>query len=99
MSLTIARRCTIADAQRLITRDVLATLLRFARRKDAWTPEALVEAGVPGELVTVLVVDPRAQLEAARVSLTRRQRTDPTRTYVWGPDIRNLLVGWGVLRG
>lgn len=61
--------------------------------RDAYTPDALVQAGVPPELVRTLLVDPkRASPEHARLSVTGRKRTTtPTLEYGWGPDVNYLL--------
>jgi hypothetical protein len=61
-------------------------------RDDAYTPGALIEAGVPAALVRTLIADgPRAVPERARESVTGRRRSEPTTHYVWGPDARRLL--------
>jgi hypothetical protein len=64
-------------------------------RPIAWTPEALVAAGYTPEDVNRWLVDgPRAVPERARLSVTGRKRTpQPTRRYVWGPDLRFLAGG------
>ena len=64
-------------------------------RKEAWDPDALVEAGFDPQLVrTWLVSGPNAVPERARLSLHGRKRTiDPTTRYVWGPDLEFLAAG------
>lgn len=67
-------------------------LSRLHLRDDAYTPNALVDAGVPADLVRALIADgPRAVPERARESMTGRKRSQPTVHYVWGPDARRLL--------
>lgn len=61
-------------------------------RDDAYTPGALIDAGVPADLVRTLIADgPRAVPERAREAMTGRKRSQPTTNYVWGPDARRLL--------
>lgn len=66
--------------------------IRFAA--TAYTPDALLDAGLPAPLVKRLLADgPRAVPERARVSVTGRGRTtEPTRHYVWGPDAAALCA-------
>lgn len=68
------------------------TPLRLA--DTAYTPDALIDAGLPAALVKRLLADgPRAVPERARVSVTGRARTtEPTTHYVWGPDAMTLLA-------
>lgn len=67
--------------------------MRLRLADTAYTPDALVDAGLPAALVKRLMADgPRAVPERARVAVTGRKRTvEPTRHYVWGPDARTLL--------
>lgn len=66
-----------------------AELLKKLSRKIAWTPEALVAAGLPPEKVRLmLATGSRAIAERPRVSVQGWKRSEPTRHYVWGPDIR-----------
>lgn len=67
------------------------TVLGLFMRPVAWAPEALIEAGIESRAVRTWIADgPRAVPERARLSLRTRKRTEPTRTYVWGPDLRFL---------
>ena len=84
---------TSTEARALLTPAAVRTLRTVAGRKDAFTPDALVEAGVPGTLVRVLLVRDDAPPMRARVGLRRRTRVE-THTYVWGPDVAGLLKGW-----
>jgi hypothetical protein len=60
--------------------------------KDAYTLEAVIEAGLTPEQARLCLADgPRAVPERARVSMTGRKRTEPTTRYVWGPDANWLL--------
>lgn len=62
-------------------------------RKEAYTLDALAEAGVPEGLLRMMLVDSRrAPQERARLSMTGRKRTEPTLDYAWGPDV-NFLLG------
>jgi hypothetical protein len=61
-------------------------------KAEAWTVAAVVEAGVPDEMARKALVDgPRAEPMRARVSLHGRVRTEPTRHYVWGPDLAFVM--------
>lgn len=62
-------------------------------RRAAYCPQALVDAGIPSHVVRTLLADgPRAVPERAYVGLHGRRRTpEPTREYVWGPDVEVLL--------
>ena len=82
---------TAAAARQLLTPPVRATLAKC--RRGAYLPEALSSAGVPGDLVRVLIVPDHAPAERARVALDSRKRIDTTR-YVWAADINNYLKGW-----
>lgn len=68
--------------------------MRLHLADAAYTPDALIDAGLPAALVKRLMADgPRAVPERARVSVAGRKRTvEPTRHYVWGPDARTLLA-------
>lgn len=70
-------------------------------RKAAYTVEAIVAAGVPGEVARTLVADgPRAVPERALVAVTGRTRTkQPITGYVWGPDAMALLASRAELEG
>ncbi len=60
---------------------------------DAFTVACVVAAGIPDSVARRAVVDgPRATPQRARIALGKRTRTEPTTTYVWGPDLR-FLVG------
>lgn len=61
---------------------------------DAYTPEALMDAGLDYKVVKTLLADgPRAVPERPRTTLTGRGREkEPTTRYVWGPDARVLLA-------
>lgn len=62
-------------------------------RNEAYTPNALIDAGLAADVVRTLIVDgPRAVPERARESLTGRKRTQPTVHHVWGCDARALLA-------
>lgn len=59
---------------------------------QAFTVEAVVEAGVPHETALLAIADgPRAVPTRARMTLTGRAWTEPTRRYVWGSDLVFLL--------
>lgn len=59
---------------------------------DAFTPECVIEAGIPPKLAHNAVVDGRrATPQRARESLSGRKRTEPTTRYVWGPDLRFIM--------
>ena len=68
--------------------------MRLRLADTAYTPDALIDAGLPPALVQRLLADgPRAVPERARVSVTGRKRTpEPIRHYAWGPDVRTLLA-------
>ncbi len=79
----------------LVSLEVTACLERFGVVRDAFTPDALVDAGVPAALVNLLIADGRdAVPERPRLSITGGGRADEeTRRYVWGPDVAAFLVG------
>lgn len=65
-------------------------LLNKLSRKLAWTPDALIDAGIPADQVSKMIASgPRATPERPRVSVNgwKRER-EATRYYIWGPDIR-----------
>lgn len=65
--------------------------MRFSA--DAYSLEAVVNAGVPAKVARALVVDgPRAVPERPRVSTSRRGRGPETTSYIWGPDANALLA-------
>ena len=61
----------------------------------AWTPDALIDAGLDAKHVMCWRVDPKtATPERARLSIHGRKRTTATTTdYIWGPDLRFLTEG------
>lgn len=62
-------------------------------KADAYTLEAVVEAGVPARIARKLLADGPANVpERPRTSLVRRGRASETRAYVWGPDAVALLL-------
>ncbi len=63
-------------------------------KKDAYTLNAVVEAGIAPALAKTLLADgPRCVPERARLSIHGRKRTtNPTTSYVWGPDANTLLA-------
>src|SRR5688500_1941494 len=66
---------------------------RMTLRKDAYTLEALIEAGVPAQVARTLLADgARAIPMRPRVALTGRRRAPLTTAYVWGPDAAVLLA-------
>jgi len=68
--------------------DVLAA--RLAR--DAYSVEALIDAGLSHDQAVRLVVDgPRVTPKRPRLSLTGRTRGPLTTTYIWGPDAAVLI--------
>lgn len=84
----------LIEARNLLTPATRAVLAKVATKKDAFTPEALAEAGVPAPLITAMLVAPdHAPMEKARVSLHGRARIE-TRNYIWGPDVAGMLRGW-----
>lgn len=66
-----------------------------ALKRDAYTLDAVIEAGIPPAVARTLVADgPNAVPERARTSIEGRGRTkDPIRDYVWGPDAMVILAG------
>lgn len=69
-------------------------LLAIVRRQEAYTPEALINAGFDPKLVQRAIVDGRhATPERARTKVFGRGRTEPTTFYVWGPDFGFLAEG------
>lgn len=66
--------------------------LRLA--KDAYTPEALMDAGVDPMVVRTLLADgPNAVPERPRLAVNGRKRAkEATSKYVWGPDAMTLLA-------
>ena len=78
------------------------TRLASRLRADAYTADALIEAGGPSAAARTLLADgPRAVLERPRLSLTGRRRGPPTTVYVWGPDAARLLSDerWEAIHG
>ena len=66
--------------------------MKLKLRNDAYTPDALEEAGVPGDVVRTLLADgPNAVPEKPLLSLTSRRRGELTTRYIWGPDAEVLL--------
>lgn len=62
-------------------------------RKDAYTLDAVVEAGIPASVARTLLADgPHAVPERPRLSLHGRRRAPLTQAYVWGPDANTLLT-------
>jgi len=62
-------------------------------RADAFTPEAVIAAGIPASVAHAAIVDgPRATPQRALISAEpgKSKRTEPTRRYVWGPDLAFL---------
>lgn len=86
---------TLTEIRAHCSIEVSACLERFGVVRDAFTPNALVDAGVPVALVNLLIADGRnAVPERPRVSITGRGRAEEeTRRYVWGPDVAAFLVG------
>ncbi len=72
-----------------IPRDVLRKLTEPV----AWTPDALVEVGIPAEIVNKMIAHgKRAVPERCRTVVgQKRKLTEPTTLYIWGPDIPFLL--------
>lgn len=63
-------------------------------RKDAYSLEAIIAAGVaPAVAKTLLADGPAAVPMRPRLALTGRRRGAETREYVWGPDAEVLLQG------
>lgn len=62
-------------------------------RRDAYTIEALVTAGIcdGATALTLLVDGPAAVPVRPRLDLRTRRRGEPTTRYVWGPDATVLL--------
>ena len=59
---------------------------------DAYTLDAVVDAGVSPSIARTLLADgPNAKPERPRISTTKRGRAPLTTTYVWGPDANTLL--------
>lgn len=59
---------------------------------DAYTLEAVVEAGIPAAVARKLLADgPRAVEMRPRLRLAGRGRGPATKSYVWGPDAAALL--------
>lgn len=60
----------------------------------AWTPDALIDAGIDAKHVMLWRVDPkRARPERARLALLGRKRTEATTLeYVWGLDLEFLIA-------
>lgn len=62
-------------------------------KSDAYTLNAVVEAGIPVTVAKLLLADgPRAVPARPRLSVTKRGRGDLTTHYVWGPDANTLLA-------
>lgn len=62
-------------------------------KNDAYTLDAVVQAGVPPQIARKLLADgPRAVSERPRLSISGRRRGELTQTYVWGPDAAVLLT-------
>lgn len=63
-------------------------------RNDAYTPEALMDAGIPPAVVKTLIADgPRAVPERPLLAVGGRKRDKlATTRYVWGPDAMVLLA-------
>lgn len=66
-------------------------------RNDAYTVEAVIEAGVPPTVARTLVADTTIE-ERPRLSVTGRKRGEPTTHYVWGNDANVLLSELGPAR-
>lgn len=66
----------------------------FTFKRDAYTVEAVIEAGVPATIArTLLATGPRAVPECPRLTAKGRQRAKrPTTFYIWGPDAESLLA-------
>ena len=65
--------------------------MRFSA--DAYTVDAIIDAGVPPETARRIVADgPRAVPERPRISVRRRGRAPLTTSYIWGPDANALLA-------
>lgn len=63
---------------------------------DAYTPEALMDAGVDPMVVRTLLADgPRAVPERPLLSVKGRKRGLETMKYCWGPDAMALLAERG----
>lgn len=62
-------------------------------RSEAYTPEALMDAGIDPHVVATLIADgPRAVPARPLLSLRGKRRAkEPTTRYCWGPDAAVLL--------
>lgn len=60
-------------------------------KKDAYTLDAVIAAGIPAPIARTLLADgPRAVPERPRESTHGRRRAPLTTVYVWGPDANTL---------
>lgn len=89
---------TIAEARRLLTPDVRDLLVLLAHTPECYTPDALINAGVPSRLVGAMLADytrpEHATTRLCRASTSKPCRRVETRSYVFSPDIAGYLRGW-----